>query len=298
MIYILYHSADLDGHCSGALSRIYFERIHHFKINKDFKMMSINYNQSFNVDISKNDSIYLLDFTLPLERMVELQNIIQDKLIVIDHHISAYKECSDKINNYIYGEESACWLTYKYFFGLPKTHHFLKRLSDYDIWRNEDDEWWNKHVLPFQFGMRMKQTDPIINIELWETLFDEMSFKNLDFVYSIQKNGELLIEYQKQQYKIISKNNAFSILFEGLRAICINNGQYSSLLFESIWDEDKYDIMLAFSYRQEGYWTVGLYTTKNKNIDCSIIAKKYCGGGHKCAAGFKIDDINIILGVK
>ena len=34
-------------------------------------------------------------------------------------------------------------------------------------------------------------------------------------------------------------------------------------------------------------WSYSLYTTKD--IDCSALAKKYGGGGHKKAAGFKAD---------
>jgi oligoribonuclease NrnB/cAMP/cGMP phosphodiesterase (DHH superfamily) len=39
---------------------------------------------------------------------------------------------------------------------------------------------------------------------------------------------------------------------------------------------------------------VSLYTTKDE-VDCSIIAKSNGGGGHKKAAGFRVEDISKIF---
>ena len=46
-------------------------------------------------------------------------------------------------------------------------------------------------------------------------------------------------------------------------------------------------------------WTVSIYST-NKNIDCSELAKKYGGGGHKGAAGFQCENLpfSITLRIK
>ena len=52
---------------------------------------------------------------------------------------------------------------------------------------------------------------------------------------------------------------------------------------------------MAFKYDGKiKKWVVSLYTTKI-NIDVSKIAKLYGGGGHKGAAGFVSDDINLFL---
>jgi len=58
----------------------------------------------------------------------------------------------------------------------------------------------------------------------------------------------------------------------------------SSQLFESVYDPDMHDAMLAFGYRNHG-WVVTLYTT-HAGVDVSRVAKKYGGGGHAQAAGF------------
>ena len=42
------------------------------------------------------------------------------------------------------------------------------------------------------------------------------------------------------------------------------------------------------------HWSFSIYTTKD-DIDCSAIAKKRGGGGHKKAAGFEAKDLSVIL---
>jgi nanoRNase/pAp phosphatase (c-di-AMP/oligoRNAs hydrolase) len=42
--------------------------------------------------------------------------------------------------------------------------------------------------------------------------------------------------------------------------------------------------MIVFSLANNRKWMVSLYSTK-ETVDCSIITKKYGGGGHRSAAG-------------
>ena len=75
---------------------------------------------------------------------------------------------------------------------------------------------------------------------------------------------------------------SFWTKFEGYKVIACNIGMVSSQLFDSI--KEDYDIMMPFVYDGKK-WTVSLYT--KKDIDVSVIAKKYGGGGHKQASGFQ-----------
>ena len=58
----------------------------------------------------------------------------------------------------------------------------------------------------------------------------------------------------------------------------------NSQLFKTVWNPNKYDAMCVFGWRN-GSWAVSLYTDKS-DVDVSIIAKAYEGGGHRGAAGF------------
>ena len=50
---------------------------------------------------------------------------------------------------------------------------------------------------------------------------------------------------------------------------------------------DNHDMVCRFAYNGKG-WVYSLYSS-NENVDCSKIAKEYGGGGHRGAAGFKLD---------
>ena len=61
----------------------------------------------------------------------------------------------------------------------------------------------------------------------------------------------------------------------------------SSMAFGDAINE--YDIAILFTRKLGGY-KVGLYTVQD-NVDCSALASKYGGGGHKQAAGFHVEEL-------
>ena len=264
-----YHSADLDGHCSGAIIKNRYP---------ECEMIGINYGDPFSWDtIQENETVFMVDFSLqPFDDMVKLQ--CRCNLIWIDHHISAIKE-RDRSSHEIQGcqrtNQAACELTWLYCYGvnMPFSVSLLGRYDVWDLKAHED-------IMPFQYGMRIFETRPENSMHLWEKIFF-----NQDFIQEVTDNGILLLKYQNSDNKKYVQACAFETEFEGLRAIAVNKGLTSSTLFDSIWDESQYDIMITFVRREEK-WTVSLYSTK-KDIDVSEIAKKHGGGGHKSAAGFQ-----------
>lgn len=70
---------------------------------------------------------------------------------------------------------------------------------------------------------------------------------------------------------------------------------FSELFYiaEHMWISPGYDGVACFHYAN-GMWNFSLYND-NGEVDCSVIAKQFGGGGHKGAAGFRIKDINKII---
>lgn len=58
------------------------------------------------------------------------------------------------------------------------------------------------------------------------------------------------------------------------------------------WTTNGYDGAACFHYA-DGQWYFSLYN-ENKEVDCSAIAKQFGGGGHKGAAGFRVNDIEFL----
>jgi len=274
-----YHSADLDGHCSGAIVK------HKYP---DCEMIGINYGDEFPWDKVKDQDVIMVDFSLQpfVPNMVNLMKFSKS-LIWIDHHKTAIDEyleyCkSGKSQPYTALDENyaACELVWDYFFQTQVTPESIFLLGRYDIWDHAADV----RVMPFQWGMRLYKDTYPDNIKFWEAVFFDTSFQS-----KICAKGKDILEYRDSENAKYIKGFVFETTFERFKFICINRGMTNSQMFDSIWDEKKYDGMLTF-VRKKGQWTVSLYTTK-KDLDLSIIAKKHGGGGHKNACGFQCDEL-------
>lgn len=286
----IYHSKDLDGYCSGAIVKRKYP---------DAKLVGYDYGQPFPLtdeEISGQD-IVMIDVSLPMAEMFKLSDKCKS-LTWIDHHISAIKEFrayvdgGTKIGISAILEDgiAACEGGWKYFFPDEPMPTAVWLLGIYDTWRNKSEIFdWDTKVMPFQYGMRMicssAETFP-------QDLFSNE--QNIDISYAdaycskITESGKLILSYQKTQNERACKMS-FETEFEGLKAICLNNGGANSQVFESVYDESKHDVMIPFVFTGK-HWTFSLYTTKNE-VDCSIIAKSMGGGGHKKAAGFQLSEL-------
>ena len=110
-----YHSADLDGHCSGAIVKMAYP---------DCDMIGINYGDEFpweSIPIGCGEKVFMVDYSLqPYSEMRKLA-IHADPLIWIDHHKSVIEEHKEWVsvgNGSILGTQKsgigACALLWKY----------------------------------------------------------------------------------------------------------------------------------------------------------------------------------------
>lgn len=300
----IYHSRDLDGFTSGAIVKHKFPNA---------QLIGYDYGEPFpELDLEPDGSteVIMVDVSIPPLPMVELAK--KCKLTFIDHHVSAIKDLNDfAFNNAnvmtgplsrdpwgISGSTTmiafftvglaACELTWMYYYAgyaMPKA---VELLGKYDTWRNQDIEEWNNKILPFQYGMRMVCSSP-------ETMPKNL-LANQDAATSRQiadviKDGKLILDYQRTQNAILCKR-AFEIRIGEFIGIALNAGGVNSITFESVWNPEKHDLMVPFFFNGK-FWVVSLYTTKDLN--CSLIAKSFGGGGHARAAGFELKDIIPLL---
>lgn len=275
-----YHSSDLDGHCSGAIIKHAFS---------ECEMIGINYGQPFPWEsIKEGEVVFMVDFCLqPFEDMKKLNRLC--RLVWIDHHASgSISEATAQRfvasgGQVLDSSQAACELTWSYVFPLLSIPRAVFYLGRHDVWDHTDPL-----TLPFQYGLRLRgNTSP--DQAFWGSLFHA---SDLD-ISVIADAGKLIIEYEISQNAKFCQTYAFETKLSTanglLRAICVNRTFCNSSLFNSVYDPDKHDIMIAFG-RLNKRWVVSLYTTKD-NIDCGAVALSYKGGGHKKAAGFTCDEL-------
>lgn len=282
----IYHNKDLDGYCSGAIVKRKYP---------DAKLIGYDYGQPFPLTDEElfGQDVIMIDVSLPMPKMFTLA-VTCRHLTWIDHHISAindynnfppHSQGGENITAILENGIAACEGGWKYLFPNEIMPTAVNLLGEYDTWRNQNKEKWDHAIMPFQYGMRMicssAESFP-------QGLFDMPAIVTDSPVYRIIHDGGLILAYQKTQNERACRSS-FEIKFEGLRAICLNNGGANSQVFDSVYDEAKHDVMIPFFFTGK-HWTFSLYTTKN-DIDCSVVAKSKGGGGHKKAAGFQLKEL-------
>ena len=301
----IYHNRDLDGYTSGAIVKKWHDSL---KFNdytnniekSELKLIGYDYGQPIPYNqIPTGEKVIMIDVSLKMPDMYMLAKHIGSfqNFIWIDHHISAIKEyekfMTEREEHYpfltavLQDGIAACEVGWNYFFPDEKIPKAIQLLGEYDTWRNNDKEKWEKEILPFQFGMRLHCNSPeTFPKELMYHSIEREERKTIDYIIN---QGKTVLQYQAMINEAQCKKAAFEYDFNGYKAICLNGGGFNSDVFKTIYDESKHDIMMPFQFDGK-QWTISLYTTKD-DIDCSIIAKSKGGGGHKKAAGFQVKNI-------
>jgi len=272
-----YHGSDLDGHCSGAIVK---------KAFPEAELIGINYGNDFPWDkIQKNEIVFMVDFSLqPFENMERLNKIA--RLSWVDHHKSAIDEAGARGFFASGGQtlevgRAACELCLESLFPGIK-NETVRLLGRYDVWDLQPG------TLELQNGLRMYDTLPT-NTDLWQSLLCQDESLLMESLHV----GKILLRKKQMDDKIYAKSCSFETEIDGLKVIAVNRGITNSQLFESVYDPEKHDGMLAFVWRKK-QWTVSVYSDK-KNIDVSLICKTRGGGGHKGAAGFQCKELPFTL---
>ncbi len=204
---------------------------------------------------------------------------------------------------------SACRLAYAYFFG-NRTHtledyvnrrvqepYAVQLLGEYDIWNHS-----NPDTVPFQYGINSLKT-----VE-WDNVLSSSLFPPPDgqlwggteadvYIEEVIDKGRAIETYVTQMNAEISTKRGFDVRFEGLlfRALC--TARSNSLTFSAAI-RPEHDGCLSYFW-DGARWKFSLYGVEHKrDIDLSLIAKRYGGGGHKQACGGTFAELPRELGGK
>jgi len=288
---IIFHSADLDGVCSAAILHKKFP---------EARLLGYDYNQPFDVEanIGEYEKVIMADVSMPMNVMEEIA-FRSECFVWIDHHVPASGDFLKHFDHvYIDGRLqcvggrmmyffdntiSACEACWNYAFPDQPMPETVKLLGMYDTWRGNGTPEWDDVILPFQYGMRLRGDTP-------KTLAEWLDSGAL--VTACINSGGNILKYQKQQdARLMQKSFDAVCKFRDRKIRClVCNGAYNSTAFESKWDESKYDMMVGISFNGK-VWSLSLHTTKD-DVDCSVIAKEFGGGGHKKASGCAVENLS------
>lgn len=293
-IVVIYHRADFDGVFCREIARRF--------LGPTAQYVGWDYGDSDAIIPPGIEKIYMLD--------ISVETWMSDpRLIWIDHHKSAMEKFHHGIPGYRIDGVAACRLTWQWFTAnppagffslgvgrvtegvephnnncqLPGKFQFCERqviepeavrlAGEYDIWDKRDTR-----AELFQHGLRGAERD-------FPALL-EISQEAVDYVAQILEEGRAIQYSKAEENKGIALSFSFTIQFEGFCLLACNSARYNSHLFSAAL-KPEHDGCLGFNWDGKiKSWRVSLYSDK-PNIDLSVVAVKYGGGGHRGACGFR-----------
>jgi len=275
---------------SAAIVKMWYEKT---KPDGELELIGWDYGQMLPIfNTEGHAELFMVDISFPMPTMESLLDPF--RVTWIDHHESAINERRQYFtkNNPFAGlqfsDYAACELTWMHLFDGKKMPEIVRLLGRYDCFGHKGTKEELK-VLEFQYGARQL----IGNVEdAYHYLAiargrGDWSFDS-DLCEEIHLKGQAIYAYlcseAKHSYKKI-----FPIYIDGYKFACINQERFNPINFGIDYHKDGYDGFACFWY-QNGKFTYSLYND-NGEVDCSVIAKKRGGGGHKGAAGFQRDQI-------
>ena len=223
-------------------------------------------------------NVVILDFSFKndvTKKMIEDAN----DLLVIDHHKSAMVELHDISNTIFDMNKSGATLAWEFFHPGKEAPKFIQYITDRDLWKWELP--YSKEfsaafdMVPFEFEEFEKFED--------DSVFDDAV-----------KRGSYILAYSKTVVKKVC-DKASERYLDGKHVMVVNASHWMSEIgarlspdcdYAMIWYYDHNDRDIKVSLR-----------AFHDTIDVSEVSKKFGGGGHKKAAGFRlpggtnIDDI-------
>ena len=216
-------------------------------------------------------NVIIVDFSYKRPVLMEMA-AKAETILIIDHHKSAQEDLIDlpaNVTAIFDMNHSGAVLTWM---SLQKTMSYpwlLRHIEDRDLWRFRLAGTREIHALltsyPFSF-------------ELWNNFMGDSRQKLAD-------RGEDILRKQRKDIADIIKETRRRMIIDGVEVNVVN--------IPPMWSSDAGHILgagepFAATYYDSKDSRVFSLRSAENGYDVSAIAKKYGGGGHKHAAGFKM----------
>lgn len=258
---IISHAACPDGFAAAWVARHYL-----LSQGRTFDIVFAVHNTEPPWEQIRGRNVYILDFAYNRSLMERIEKEAKT-LTVLDHHKSIEEDLRGFACAIFDMNRSGVGMTWDYFYPDQKRPWLVDYVEDRDLWRWKlsRSQAVNAYIstLPYDYEV---WTQEATGIE-WQDAAD---------------HGEAVIGKIKH-YVAEVKKNAIRIDFEGYDIPCVNAPQVniSELVGELAEGEP---FAMGWFQRSDGKFQ---YSLRSKgDIDVSVIAKKYGGGGHAKAAGF------------
>lgn len=309
MITVLYHDNCTDGMMSGFLLYKLFQLL-----NIEAEFIPVNYGRD--LPVIKGDSLYIVDFSYPKEKIdLLIEKYKLDSVVILDHHEKAANEhggygvydhtsfdcnCTFKFAK----ERSGAGLVYDYIVG------FHKRLVEMSSGKDnviDDNSLARNKVLRMMNNVRLKElVDAVEDRDLWKfeysttlTYYELLNsipqtFKDWDNLIFVMPDMEYLALVSKSSILVEFRDRlatgyaskAKMINFSGYNVPIVNcAANFSSIVGDKLGVDNPFAILFVTGI---DIVFVSLRSNTVTGANVTEIAEKFGGGGHVNSAGFSI----------
>ena len=227
----------------------------------------------------KNKIVYITDVYFPL-KIIEKMEKIAKKVIIIEHHPTAYRDLKGHKNFHYNPTFSAAYLVWKFIYNKQKMPHFIKLISD-----NDTGTWKMKGSMELTMAIKT-----LISLKLKKENFDQFSkLANSSFLLKMIKIGG---HYKKYRDSIIEITMKRAVIKKWDKyKIYILNANIPVLggaIATELSKNKEVDFAIVYTYDENNKYYIITMRSSKPNVDLSKIAEKYGGGGHPGAASFTL----------
>lgn len=261
--YVLYHKNCMDGFAAAwaAWKSLGDENIEY---------IAVQYGEPLPL-IDIGSRVFILDFSYSKDYLLILKGICPD-LIVIDHHKTAQANC-EGLNFCIFDmTKSGAVLTWEYFHPDKPVPELLFYIQDRDLWQ------WR---LPYS-----KQINTALATVSKTFLDFNILFHWGDIKDALLMKGVILLEQQDAVVKSMADKCFFDETMFNSHIPMLNSATLQSEIGNELCLRHKGYLFSAIFFYLD--LTTRVWSLRSVgDFDVSEVAKKFGGGGHKNAAGFK-----------
>ena len=293
-IKIFSHQADPDGLGSIILSKICYEEVD-YTLCKNFQDLDLKLNDFIdNEEYLNYEKIFITDLcpSIDLLDKISSNEKINNKLLVIDHHISNLEKIKDKDYPFININLDKCATSLFYDY-LAKQHDLLfpyKTLKEFVLLTNLHDTWKWKEENNLDAYYLETLLHKLGNVGYIKHFVDKLSLLSRHFRYDEEEKNWIKEQLEEEQkyldnlikrviYKKIDKIN-YGIIY-GLY-------DYRNSLADKLSDNKSCDVLIFMAVDNE---TVS-FRSINKKTEVKNMAKEFNGYGHKLAASCDLNPEN------
>ncbi len=246
--------------------------------NKDTQFIAQTYGDK-PPEIEPGSQVYILDFSYPLETMLELTKAHPGRVQLIDHHETAQRNLLGKVPGcHIDPSHSGAYLAWQWWSGEDEVPLLIQYIEDRDLWK-----WEMRHSREISAGLDSQPK----NLEHWTRISgyptQSPSKSEKTAMATLAAQGQAITRNNQQQVERIVQY-ALEKEIAGHLVPVVNTPVLASEACEALLEKHQEAPFAAAWYEREGQRKWSLRARPGFEVD--RVAEQMGGGGHPHAAGF------------